>query len=292
MSVKVDPVKLKLASALILMMLADPAKAEQYFCAADRDIGFIFDEAEGEWIPDVFDTNAKYLISMTDDFGRARVFGEDWSLICQATNDLSGSEDIICGDLTSQINLNTESLRFTRSNNFGYIHGDDVQQSPSISIGTCLNVDEDEVTPSTDTDAPTIEDLFEAMIKEAMDEASQVFEDTIMSPTNSQPLTANEVDSLIADVRACWNVGALSREAQRIVVTVRTELTEEGRVDAGSIELINATSGSEAAIMQAFEGARRAILRCGASGFNLPPEKYDRWQTLEFVFNPEQMRLR
>lgn len=278
------------------MVFVVPAKAEQYFCAADREIGFVFDEAEGEWIHDVFDTDAKYLISMTDDFGRARVFGEDWSLICQATNDLSGSEDIICGDLTSQINLNAESLRFTRSYNFGYIHGDDVRRSPSISIGTCLEVDEDEVTPSSDTDAPTIEDFFEAKGDQALEDAIAAAVEgainTPVTPRNSPPLTANEVDGLIANVRACWNVRALSREAQRIVVTVRTELTEEGRVVASSIELINATSGSEAATMQAFEGARRAILRCSASGFNLPPEKYDRWQTLEFVFNPEQMRLR
>lgn len=282
--------KLPFASALMFLVLAVPAKAEQYFCAADRDIGFIFDEAEGEWIPDVFDTNAKYLISMTDGFGRARVFGEDWSLICRATNHLSGSEDIICGDLTSQINLNSESLRFTRSNNFGYIHGDDGQRSPSISIGTCLEVDGDRVTPSSDTNAATVHDLFGAMIDDALAAAVEGAINIPATTRNSPPLTADEVDGLIADVRACWNVGALSREAQSIVVTVRTELTEDGQVVAGGIELINATSGSEAAIAEAFESARRAILRCGEGGFDLPQEKYDQWQTIEMVFNPELMR--
>lgn len=106
------------------------------------------------------------------------------------------------------------------------------------------------------------------------------------------PLSSGEVDGLIADVRACWNIGALSSEAQRTVVTISVTLGQDGRPDAGSIRLIDSAGGSDASVGQAFEAGRRAILRCGANGFNLPPEKYDQWQTIEMVFNPEQMRLR
>ncbi|MEM6478789.1 MAG: energy transducer TonB, partial [Pseudomonadota bacterium] len=42
----------------------------------------------------------------------------------------------------------------------------------------------------------------------------------------------------------------------------------------------------------AFEAARRAIIRCGAKGFDLPSEKYDQWKEIEMTFNPEQMRTR
>ena len=100
------------------------------------------------------------------------------------------------------------------------------------------------------------------------------------------------MDGLIADVRACWNVGALSSEAQRTIVTISVTLGQDGRPDAGSIRMIDSSGGSDASVSQAFEAGRRAILRCGANGFNLPPEKYDQWQTIEMVFNPEQMRLR
>ena len=47
-----------------------------------------------------------------------------------------------------------------------------------------------------------------------------------------------------------------------------------------------------AAAQQAFEAARRAIIRCGVSGFDLPAEKYDQWQEIEMTFNPEQMRIK
>ena len=43
---------------------------------------------------------------------------------------------------------------------------------------------------------------------------------------------------------------------------------------------------------QAFEAARRAIIRCGAQGFDLPREKYDHWRDIEMVFNPEKMRIK
>ncbi|MEM9438259.1 MAG: energy transducer TonB, partial [Pseudomonadota bacterium] len=38
--------------------------------------------------------------------------------------------------------------------------------------------------------------------------------------------------------------------------------------------------------------ARRAIIRCGATGFDLPREKYDQWRQIEMTFNPEEMRTR
>ena len=56
--------------------------------------------------------------------------------------------------------------------------------------------------------------------------------------------------------------------------------------------MIDFTDGSEAAARQAFEAARRAIIRCGASGFPLPAEKYEQWREMELVFNPNGMRLR
>ncbi len=112
------------------------------------------------------------------------------------------------------------------------------------------------------------------------------------SVPSGPPLSSGEMDGLIADVRACWNVGALSSEAQRTIVTISVTLGQDGRPDAGSIRMIDSSGGSDASVSQAFEAGRRAILRCGANGFNLPPEKYDQWQTIEMVFNPEQMRLR
>ena len=40
------------------------------------------------------------------------------------------------------------------------------------------------------------------------------------------------------------------------------------------------------------EAARRAIIRCGARGFELPPEKYEQWRDIEMTFDPERMRIK
>jgi hypothetical protein len=105
-------------------------------------------------------------------------------------------------------------------------------------------------------------------------------------------MTAGEKDALRIAVQACWNVGSLSTDALRVTVVVAATLAENGVPDAGSIRMIEAQGGSDTAARQAFEAARRAVLRCGARGFNLPPEKYEQWRNIELVFNPEKMRIK
>jgi hypothetical protein len=93
-------------------------------------------------------------------------------------------------------------------------------------------------------------------------------------------------------VQQCWNVGSLSTDALRTTVVVAVSVAQSGVPDAGSIRLVDSTGGSEAGARGAFEAARRAIIRCGARGFPLPPEKYEQWREMELVFNPDGMRMR
>ena len=51
-------------------------------------------------------------------------------------------------------------------------------------------------------------------------------------------------------------------------------------------------TGRRAAAKQAYEAARRAILRCQGEGFPLPPEKYEQWRVVEMTFNPSEMVIR
>ncbi len=106
------------------------------------------------------------------------------------------------------------------------------------------------------------------------------------------PMTSGEKDALKVAVQACWNVGSLSSEALNTTVTVSVQLAETGIPDAGSIRMTDAVGGSATAARQAYEAARRAIIRCGASGFKLPAEKYGQWKTLELVFDPKNMRMK
>ncbi|WP_439136685.1 hypothetical protein [Roseicyclus sp.] len=106
------------------------------------------------------------------------------------------------------------------------------------------------------------------------------------------PLSAGAREGFRVAVSTCWNVGSLSNEAQRTTVVVGFDMTPDARPVDGSLRLISFDGGSEAAARQAYEAARRAILRCGTSGYSLPAESYDDWRQVELVFNPEGMRLR
>lgn len=136
-------------------------------------------------------------------------------------------------------------------------------------------------TASTDAQA----DAIAAAVAEAASEPA--------APARTgPPLTGGEKDKLRLGVQKCWNVGSLSSEALRVTVIVGVTMQEDGRPDNGSIHMIGAEGGSTAAANQAYEAARRAIIRCGAKGYDLPPEKFAQWREIEMVFNPEKMRIR
>jgi hypothetical protein len=106
------------------------------------------------------------------------------------------------------------------------------------------------------------------------------------------PMTDGEKDALRVAVQACWNVGTLSSDALKTSITVGVTVALNGIPDAASIRMIGFEGGTEASARQAYEAARRAIIRCGAKGFQLPPEKYDHWRNIEMTFNPEKMRIK
>jgi TonB family protein len=75
-------------------------------------------------------------------------------------------------------------------------------------------------------------------------------------------------------------------EGQSTVVTVDFQLTPDGRLTGAPVLVDSQGGASEAAVTSAFEAARRAIMRCGGSGFQLPPEKYEQWREVRMTFNP------
>ena len=103
-------------------------------------------------------------------------------------------------------------------------------------------------------------------------------------------LGAGVRDGLRLAVSRCWNLHSTWSDALDVVVVVGFRLDRDGRPMEGSIKLLGASGGSDAAAERAYGAARRAIIRCGANGYDLPPEKYDLWRNVEITFNPEEMR--
>lgn len=101
--------------------------------------------------------------------------------------------------------------------------------------------------------------------------------------TTGTTLTTSEMDALRGQIQACWSVPASAQGQGNLKVSVRFNLEPDGRL-AGN-PAITTSSGNR----QLDESARRAVLRCGQNGYQLPADKYDAWQTVIVNFDPSDM---
>ena len=109
--------------------------------------------------------------------------------------------------------------------------------------------------------------------------------------SNDIPFAAAGKVALATKIQSCWNVGSLSAEALKVSIKVSVNLAENGVPEAEGITMVSHSGTNEAAAAQAFEAARRAIIRCGADGFELPPDEYEEWETITLEFDSERMRV-
>ena len=145
----------------------------------------------------------------------------------------------------------------------------------------------EEETPS----APALEDLIEDAVTEA-NEAEPATETAETSAGLGNPITRAEKGALILGIRRCWNVGALSTDALRVTVTLGFTMTPDAKPEIGSINLVSAEGGTGDAVNRAYEAARRAVIRCGSAGFDLPADKYEQWRLIEVQFNATTKEIR
>lgn len=144
--------------------------------------------------------------------------------------------------------------------------------------------------PATDQAAA---DAIAAALAEATDAPAETPADTGIGQDlpEGPPMSGSEVEGLRIAINKCWNVGQLSTEAMRTVVTLRVEMSEAGKPT--SVEMTSFEGGTDASAQKAFEAGKRAVMRCsGAKGYDLPPEKYRQWNVLNLIFDPAGMRLR
>ena len=128
-------------------------------------------------------------------------------------------------------------------------------------------------------------------VNDALAQALGGASETAPAPSGP-PLSAGEKEALRVAVSRCWNVGSLSSAALATTVVVTVSMAQDGTPDNNSIRMASSSGGDNNSARQAFEAARRAIIRCGASGFDLPADKYAQWREIEMTFNPERMRIR
>ncbi len=173
------------------------------------------------------------------------------------------------------------------------------EKPPEEQVAAVQPKPEDPKPEEPAPDAPAEDAVADAIAAAVADAAAEPADASADTGTAGQdnapsgpPMTGAETDAMRVSVQACWNVGALSMEALRTTVIVGLSVNPDGKPDAATIRMVSSSGGSDAATGQAFEAARRAIIRCGSKGFPLPKDKYDQWKELELVFDPNGMRMR
>lgn len=145
--------------------------------------------------------------------------------------------------------------------------------------------------PRPKVSAPTNTETQDQTIADAL--AAVVAND--QPPTDNTPagppMTGSDKDGFRIAVRQCWVVDVGSRAAD-VTVTVGFSLDQAGKVIGGSLKMIDYEGGDGSPVKTAFEAARRAILRCQKTGYDLPIEKYSQWRDVEMTFNPKNMRIK
>jgi len=144
------------------------------------------------------------------------------------------------------------------------------------------------VETPTPTPAPPTENDTDAAVQAALEAALSSVETDV--PTGP-PLSSGEKDALRLAVQGCWVVDPGAQSAG-VTVTIAMSMEQNGKVVQSSLRMIDSEGGDSSAVDAAFQAARRAILRCQKSGYDLPAEKYGQWNEIEMTFNPERMRIR
>lgn len=108
---------------------------------------------------------------------------------------------------------------------------------------------------------------------------------------NGPPLNAGEIGDVRSAIGSKWSLGAVSTDTMRTTIVVRVSFDPTGKPT--SIDLIESNGPSQAATDTAFSAARSAIIRAAREGgIPFPPDKYETWKVVDFVFDPSGMRFR
>ena len=127
-------------------------------------------------------------------------------------------------------------------------------------------------------------------------EKAQTFEQQIAQALASQtarhnplrPLAISEIDLVRQQIRECWSLPAGAREAEDLSIEIKMAMNPDGTVRQARI-LDQGRLQTDPFFRAAAESALRAVLNPRCNPLKLPPEKYQRWQNMTLIFDPQQM---
>ena len=89
---------------------------------------------------------------------------------------------------------------------------------------------------------------------------------------------------LVLNIRQCWNVPVGLENDSSNVIIMGIKLGIDGNLEE---DPVNLSPNSGVGMIQAYEAARRAVIRC--QPYKLPADAYEYWQEMEIELDPSEM---
>jgi hypothetical protein len=105
----------------------------------------------------------------------------------------------------------------------------------------------------------------------------------------SANLTASELAALSAQLARCWSLPATSKDAQNLIVDVDVTVGPDRVLTGPPTVEDSGRMASDSAFRAAAMAAVRALRNPQCSPLELPPDKYQEWQTMTIHFDPKEM---
>ena len=93
----------------------------------------------------------------------------------------------------------------------------------------------------------------------------------------SAALTPVETAAFAAKVQPCWTPAPGTSPR----VTISFAMGADGRPDPDSFAIVGTAS------QDAFDAAKRAVLRCAGAGYDLPKDRHDLWDQIQMTFTAD-----
>jgi outer membrane biosynthesis protein TonB len=104
-------------------------------------------------------------------------------------------------------------------------------------------------------------------------------------------LTGDLESALRSQVINCWLEPANMSNPGRLLVVVRIELAQDGRLSREpALVSPSSRAGADPTLLVAIDSALRAVRQCAP--YTLPAERYETWRQVNFAFDPSKMRRR
>jgi outer membrane biosynthesis protein TonB len=105
-------------------------------------------------------------------------------------------------------------------------------------------------------------------------------------------MLAGDLESALrSQVINCWLEPANMSNPGRLVVVVRIELAQDGRLSREpALVSPSSRAGADPTLLVAIDSALRAVRQCAP--YTLPAERYETWRQVNFAFDPSKMRRR